>query len=128
MVAGEFRQVAIDMEPLGQVAAFFGRRGKRAARPAVHHADAVFEPAEKDVRVAQPDSLAAVKRADGREGFQRAERVTAADLGMRPSVLELKQAECELCLLYTSDAADDLLCVDLGGSRILKKKITQSSA
>ena len=26
------------------------------------------------------------------------------------------------CLLYTSDAADDLLCVDLGGSRILKKK------
>ena len=27
-----------------------------------------------------------------------------------------------LCLLYTSDAADDLLCVDLGGSRIIKKK------
>ena len=28
-----------------------------------------------------------------------------------------------LCLLYTSDAADDLLCVDLGGRRIIKKKI-----
>ena len=28
------------------------------------------------------------------------------------------------CLLYTSDAADDLLCVDLGGSRIIKKKNT----
>ena len=27
------------------------------------------------------------------------------------------------CLLYTSDAADDLLCVDLGGRRIMKKKI-----
>ena len=26
------------------------------------------------------------------------------------------------CLLYTSDAADDLLCVDLGGRRIHKKK------
>ena len=26
------------------------------------------------------------------------------------------------CLLYTSDAADDLLCVDLGGRRILNKK------
>src|SRR5450756_1312694 len=26
------------------------------------------------------------------------------------------------CLLYTSDAADDLLCVDLGGRRILKTK------
>ena len=26
------------------------------------------------------------------------------------------------CLLYTSDAADDLLCVDLGGLRITQKK------
>ena len=30
------------------------------------------------------------------------------------------------CLLYTSDAADDLLCVDLGGRRIIKKKNTTS--
>src|SRR5450756_3166575 len=31
--------------------------------------------------------------------------------------------ECiDACLLYTSDAADDLLCVDLGGRRIIKKK------
>eukprot|EP00611_Tribonema_gayanum_P024562 TRINITY_DN545_c0_g1_i2.p1 TRINITY_DN545_c0_g1~~TRINITY_DN545_c0_g1_i2.p1 ORF type:complete len:308 (+),score=39.16 TRINITY_DN545_c0_g1_i2:484-1407(+) len=29
----------------------------------------------------------------------------------------------DTCLLYTSDAADDLLCVDLGGRRIIKKKI-----
>ena len=29
------------------------------------------------------------------------------------------------CLLYTSDAADDLLCVDLGGRRIIKKSKTQ---
>ena len=27
-----------------------------------------------------------------------------------------------ICLLYTSDAADDLLCVDLGGRRIIEKK------
>ena len=27
------------------------------------------------------------------------------------------------CLLYTSDAADDMQCVDLGGRRIIKKKI-----
>ena len=26
------------------------------------------------------------------------------------------------CLLYTSDAADDLLCVDLGGRRSIKQK------
>ena len=30
----------------------------------------------------------------------------------------------ETCLLYTSDAADDLLCVDLGGRRIITQKIT----
>ena len=27
-----------------------------------------------------------------------------------------------ICLLYTSDAADELLCLDLGGRRILQKK------
>ena len=26
------------------------------------------------------------------------------------------------CLLYTSEAADERLCVDLGGRRIIKKK------
>ena len=26
------------------------------------------------------------------------------------------------CLLYTSDAADDLLCLDLGGRRSITKK------
>src|SRR5450756_2770585 len=31
-----------------------------------------------------------------------------------------------ICLLYTSDAADDLLCVDLGGRRIIKKKKKQA--
>ena len=27
---------------------------------------------------------------------------------------------CSICLLYTSDAADDTPCVDLGGRRIIK--------
>ena len=31
------------------------------------------------------------------------------------------------CLLYTSDAADDLLCVDTGGGRSLKKKTTTTT-
>ena len=34
-------------------------------------------------------------------------------------------AVVQICLLYTSDAADDLLCVDLGGRRIIKKKTRQ---
>eukprot|EP00831_Metopus_contortus_P070511 TRINITY_DN6407_c0_g1_i5.p2 TRINITY_DN6407_c0_g1~~TRINITY_DN6407_c0_g1_i5.p2 ORF type:complete len:109 (-),score=7.72 TRINITY_DN6407_c0_g1_i5:80-406(-) len=32
-----------------------------------------------------------------------------------------------ICLLYTSDAADDTPCVDLGGRRIIKKKKRQES-
>eukprot|EP01017_Pseudomicrothorax_dubius_P039522 TRINITY_DN6073_c0_g1_i8.p1 TRINITY_DN6073_c0_g1~~TRINITY_DN6073_c0_g1_i8.p1 ORF type:complete len:172 (-),score=28.03 TRINITY_DN6073_c0_g1_i8:1-516(-) len=35
---------------------------------------------------------------------------------------ELWPMGANTCLLYTSDAADDLLCVDLGGRRIIKKK------
>eukprot|EP00831_Metopus_contortus_P076727 TRINITY_DN7099_c0_g1_i1.p1 TRINITY_DN7099_c0_g1~~TRINITY_DN7099_c0_g1_i1.p1 ORF type:complete len:127 (-),score=14.50 TRINITY_DN7099_c0_g1_i1:44-424(-) len=31
-------------------------------------------------------------------------------------------AKTRACLLYTSDAADDTPCVDLGGRRIIKKK------
>src|SRR5665811_2469775 len=34
----------------------------------------------------------------------------------------LAQAMSNICLLYTSDAADDLTRVDLGGRRIIKKK------
>src|SRR5450756_253022 len=30
-----------------------------------------------------------------------------------------REARAKACLLYTSDAADDLLCVDLGGRRII---------
>ena len=36
--------------------------------------------------------------------------------------LERVGDDVQVCLLYTSDAADDLLCVDLGGRRIIKKK------
>ena len=31
-----------------------------------------------------------------------------------------------ICLLYTSDAADDMQCVDLGGRRIIKKTLRAS--
>ena len=33
----------------------------------------------------------------------------------------------QICLLYTSDAADERSSVDLGGRRIIKKKKTNSS-
>src|SRR5450756_2619276 len=46
--------------------------------------------------------------------------------GTLPVHVELEEeiARFKGCLLYTSDAADDLLCVDLGGRRIIKKKKT----
>ena len=34
----------------------------------------------------------------------------------------VKRGRQGVCLLYTSDAADDLLCVDLGGRRIIKNE------
>eukprot|EP00831_Metopus_contortus_P046254 TRINITY_DN37139_c0_g1_i1.p1 TRINITY_DN37139_c0_g1~~TRINITY_DN37139_c0_g1_i1.p1 ORF type:complete len:112 (-),score=30.28 TRINITY_DN37139_c0_g1_i1:89-424(-) len=43
-------------------------------------------------------------------------------IGMRNGELIKFKEEIEVCLLYTSDAADDTPCVDLGGRRIIKKK------
>ena len=39
--------------------------------------------------------------------------------------LELEKTPFYLCLLYTSDAADERSSVDLGGRRIIKKKTHQ---
>ena len=43
-------------------------------------------------------------------------------IGHGPSSSHTMGPRKAACLLYTSDAADDLLCVDLGGRRIIKKK------
>ena len=39
----------------------------------------------------------------------------------------VKKAADEACLLYTSDAADERSSVDLGGSRIIKKKTKKNN-
>ena len=49
---------------------------------------------------------------------QAGHRLIALDFGST-------KANPNACLLYTSDAADDLLCVDLGGRRSIKKKNTK---
>ena len=41
---------------------------------------------------------------------------------VKDQVLKIQHSP-EGCLLYTSDAADDMQCVDLGGRRIIKKCI-----
>ena len=44
-------------------------------------------------------------------------------LFLTPAFMSFHQflAHPHICLLYTSDAADDMQCVDLGGRRIIKK-------
>src|SRR5680860_1435703 len=55
---------------------------------------------------------------EGRHLEERADSLVAAE-----SDIDTRRAGLlDICLLYTSDAADDLLCVDLGGRRIIKKK------
>ena len=54
------------------------------------------------------------------ERYIRDPRVTGFLIPYNDDVEEMRKS----CLLYTSDAADDLLCVDLGGRRIIKKKNT----
>ena len=51
--------------------------------------------------------------------FEEKKCMTTGDGGM---ICSDDPALLKDCLLYTSDAADDLLCVDLGGRRIIKKK------
>src|SRR5450756_3114927 len=41
-------------------------------------------------------------------------------ISMPPNNFAESSTHLDICLLYTSDAADDLLCVDLGGRRIIK--------
>src|SRR5450756_3663 len=65
-----------------------------------------------------PSNLAKTVVAQLRD-FGRAKR---GWLGVKIQSVTPDIAESMGCLLYTSDAADDLLCVDLGGRRIIKKK------
>src|SRR5680860_610465 len=56
-------------------------------------------------------------------GIQRKKNILpyAAQQISGEDVNKTKIGNVASCLLYTSDAADDLLCVDLGGRRIIKK-------
>eukprot|EP00825_Cyclidium_porcatum_P039450 TRINITY_DN4778_c0_g1_i5.p2 TRINITY_DN4778_c0_g1~~TRINITY_DN4778_c0_g1_i5.p2 ORF type:complete len:353 (-),score=54.87 TRINITY_DN4778_c0_g1_i5:87-1145(-) len=56
--------------------------------------------------------------------YGRAGKTTAGDEKIEHSASSIySHVLCvDTCLLYTSDAADDMQCVDLGGRRIIKKK------
>ena len=67
------------------------------------------------------DSETMLAEADNRAGAKEGDRVVV-DLPASVSIRAAYILYGIPCLLYTSDAADDLLCVDLGGRRIIKKK------
>ena len=72
------------------------------------------------------------------DGAMRIPNYIEAEDGMDELQTELEKAlgfgmtkqlivtQSEICLLYTSDAAEDLLCVDLGGRRIIQKKTNRN--
>ena len=73
--------------------------------------------------------IKALESSTGRVLLRRATPVTATEAGeilvQSARRMALVQAETDArlgCLLYTSDAADDMQCLDLGGRRIIKKK------
>ena len=49
-------------------------------------------------------------------------------LGIAPSSARVAASQSQVCLLYTSDAADERSSVDLGGRRIIKKKTRRTYA
>ncbi|WP_460413909.1 hypothetical protein, partial [Staphylococcus aureus] len=51
--------------------------------------------------------------------YKRQEKSCVLSAGFASGI----SARSPACLLYTSDAADDTPCVDLGGRRIIKKLI-----
>ena len=52
--------------------------------------------------------------------------VSDAQKSAQDAAASAEAAEAVACLLYTSDAADELDGVDLGGRRIIKKKFFQA--
>ena len=62
----------------------------------------------------------------GVDGVSALKSMLAPVLGKLDTIGKRFDEQANACLLYTSDAADDLLCVDLGGRRIIKKKNTRT--
>src|SRR5680860_799325 len=73
------------------------------------------------VQLFMVDKIAAPFQVGGHQPVTTVYELVAENLLYRLYDGRLPHMALGLCLLYTSDAADDLLCVDLGGRRIIKK-------
>ena len=65
--------------------------------------------------------LGDVYKRQGPDGYRLSPVQAQAILDLRLQRLTGLEQD-KICLLYTSDDADDLRCVDLGGRRLIKKK------
>src|SRR5680860_1874245 len=94
--------------------------GNGPERPVVAHHQRAARPHAPHIPQNLPNP------APRRPGRQPSPQATLPYVSRRPHSLPHscvgRARNPETCLLYTSDAADDLLCVDLGGRRIIKKK------
>ena len=86
-------------------------------RDATLYADAAGSIANGSVRRAdeQPVEVSVTGK------WERVISVSGEGEPITPYELLKQTGNASACLLYTSDAADDLLCVDLGGRRIINK-------
>ena len=97
--------------------AFLREQGHDVTNHGPHEYDAlddypVFVLRAAEAVAADPGSFGVVLGGSGNGEQMAANKVTG-----------IRAALCYNCLLYTSDAADERSSVDLGGRRIIKKKI-----
>ena len=56
---------------------------------------------------------------DGGGSVNATDALTLLQIATQIQTVDALNCDCGSCLLYTSDAADDMQCVDLGGRRII---------
>ena len=93
-------------------------------------ASALASEAERSHHTAKSDAATLLEQArseagalvaSAREQAERIKRDSDRELAAATARRDSITAQLTNCLLYTSDAADDLHCVDPGGRRIIKK-------
>src|SRR5450756_87866 len=99
-------------------------KGMRSNLPLLDRQQA-FGYTQEDITILMTPMASTGEEANGSMGNDTP--ISALSEKPKPLFTYFKQnfAQVTNCLLYTSDAADDLLCVDLGGRRIIKKKKKQ---
>src|SRR5450756_9165 len=128
--------VALEVDRLGPVEAEDPEDAQRLDEALVQadEEDGVLEPFALEVHrhelclfvvdVAQrelADRRGEVELPEDRERLVALLPTVPEDVRRQQALLDHRLHGERACLLYTSDAADDLLCVDLGGRRIIKK-------